>query len=147
MKPNRRGFFGVLASAPIAVKSAADAAKAEMSGLKLPPVSWFSPDDVPPSGMPFSNEPIPLDAVAKVLSDRQSRAQLESVLFEQERAKYGIFLDPDIACHRSHSLNAKIAFQRRRNVQRRLKSMTEGSVWNKAEKLLQKLTGIKGWLQ
>ncbi|MBK8009583.1 MAG: hypothetical protein IPK23_15025 [Rhizobiales bacterium] len=66
-----------------------------------------------------------------MLANAAARAEAESVIFEDER-KVG-FIDPDIACARSYSLNAKIAYQRQRNVERRLQQLQNEWPWQKLE--------------
>ncbi|HMX62285.1 MAG TPA: hypothetical protein PKD58_04400 [Candidatus Sumerlaeota bacterium] len=67
------------------------------------------------------------------------RSQQESTFFEQE--KIGT-IDPDIAVYRSFSMAAKIAFQKQRNVARRMDELQGVPWWHKTETLFQKITAL-----
>lgn len=60
------------------------------------------------------------------------RSELTSLLYEEQQGYNG--LDPDLACLHSMSLNARLAFQRQRNVQRRLKEIEKGWIWQRFDK-------------
>lgn len=127
MTVGRRSFLKVFGMAPIAAKVATDGAMAELTktvvsgtGTSLPmPQFGASPEAAVPS-------PSQIKTALNVLGLRE---EVEGMLYQQQRSVYA--LDPDIAVHRSFSLNAKIAFQRHRNVARQIEDMTEGYWWNR----------------
>lgn len=63
----------------------------------------------------------------KALGNKALKSKLESLYYERERVISRI--DPDIACHRSISLSAKIAYQRERNVQREISGLVDKEGW------------------
>jgi len=82
------------------------------------------------------------DIWAKVIGNTALRKELESIYFERERGVSSI--DPDIAAYRSFSLNAKIAFQRQRNVQRQIDGLISNQGWwERFSKFGQRVMGIK----
>jgi hypothetical protein len=123
---NRRKFFGMMAAAPAAAKGAADMAVAELSRINVG-AGALGQLGGGSYGMPVGSYPTsagqqrlfdPRELMRKALADPKQRAAMASLLFEKHRT-VGV-IDPDIACYRSFSLNAKVAFQRQRNVERDL---------------------------
>ena len=129
MSLGRRAFLRVAALSPLAAKKAAEATAAEMSGtITAGHGKWYGSGADPEPNTTAS--PSKTDW-RRMLGDAVHRREVESVLFEDER-KVG-FIDPDIACARSYSLNAKIAYQRQRNVERRLQQLQDEWPWQKLE--------------
>lgn len=133
MKATRRRFFALAGSAPIAAKVAADKAVADLTGVAHGG-----------NGMSFGNP----SGMLEVTNDQYrmaflnpfTRGAIESLVYEQERC-IGV-LDVDLAACRSFSMAAKITFQRQRNVERRIKDMSEGYSWDRLTKLVKKAIGI-----
>jgi hypothetical protein len=145
---NRRRFFGAIAAAPAAAKVAADQAVAELARAQLPGGAILGGSgglyggNAGVYGAPMAMQQFDgASAMRRLLSDPQALAEYRSLLFERNRTISQI--DPDIACHRSFSLNAKIAFQRQRNVERELQEQEGGPWWHKFEALQKKFVG---WL-
>lgn len=128
MSLGRRAFLRVAALSPLAAKKAAETTAAELSGtITAGHGNWHGSG----AGVPSNAPDVTKDTWRKLLSNAAQRAEAESVMFEDER-KVG-FIDPDIACARSYSLNAKIAYQRQRNVERRLQQLQNEWPWQKLE--------------
>ena len=136
----RRAFLSLIGAAPLAGRAVAeDIAKQagiEASGLKVNSVL---------SGSMVGNDQ---SGVGRPPSDMwreafrvypELRSQQESTFFEQE--KIGT-IDPDIAVYRSFSMAAKIAFQKQRNVARRMDELQGVPWWHKTETLFQKITAL-----
>lgn len=79
----------------------------------------------PTSGLSYENRKIAL------LNFPTIRAELESLLYEAHSHIYRI--DADIAVKKSFSLNAKITFQRQRNVAKAMEDQVNGWRWNRLE--------------
>lgn len=124
---NRRGLLKLLGAAPVAAPriaaemqakaalQAADAAKligTQISGLG---------DEAP-----LSLDITPKE-VQKALRIPFAKEGIMEILWNQHRHVYA--LDPDLAVKKSFSLNAKITFQRQRNVERRFKELQEEPAW------------------
>lgn len=75
----------------------------------------------------------------------QAREVVTHLLYEEERLVGRI--DPDLAVMRSFSLNAKIAFQRQRNVERRLAGMGHEYPYQRINRAIFKVLGIGDWMQ
>lgn len=75
--------------------------------------------------------------IAQALKMPGLRSQIESLFYENNRCVSRI--DPDIAVLRSFSLNAKIAFQRQRNV---ASDMEQRSGWDYPYRRIMKLVGL-----
>lgn len=132
---NRRRLISLLGlapvAAPLAVKAMADSATANLAGMALGAGQGQYSNGLPPvSGGSEASK----DQARLALMNPAVRAEIESMIYERER-RIG-FIDPDIACHRSFSLNAKIVFQRRRNVARELDQMKSEYPWSRMQKLL-----------
>jgi hypothetical protein len=141
---NRRRFFGLMAAAPVAARTVAESAAADLSRVR---VSGLVDGGAIASGGsfggPVTNSPMvdPRAMLKRALLDPNKRAEIESMLFERNQAVGAI--DSDLACYRSFSLNAKIAFQRQRNVQRALQEELGEATWQRWHELYRKVTG---WL-
>lgn len=117
---DRRGFLGVIASAPI-VGPAISRAIAEQGPIAVKAVrvsgsgaaggTTGDPNRPNPPPGPSMRDP---ESWARVLRDARARAEIESVLYEQYRDVGSV--DPDIDGNRSYSRMAKITFQRQRSV-------------------------------
>lgn len=129
----RRGFLRMLSASPLAARAAAEEAAAKLARVDLSGVSPGSPI----GGGPQDLTP---DQWSQVLRLPGARRQLESLLFEDERNVGAI--DHDLAVYRSFSLAAKIAFQRQRNVQRRLEGMQGNWMWRRLEKVGRSFLGL-----
>jgi hypothetical protein len=142
---NRRRFFGLMAAAPMAAKTVAESAAADLARLKVSGLV----DGGSISGGGIYGTPMPAQGAVgdpramlkRALLDPKKRAEIESLLFERYTAVGAI--DPDIACYRSFSLNAKITFQRQRNVERALQEELGEATWQRWHELYRKVTG---WL-
>lgn len=125
---DRRSFLRILGmapAAPFAVKAAADKAAAELIGISAVPTG------TPPGaylGGAIGNSPDNTGAwKAKVLRFISGKKLPD--WFEDEvrnRNRVVSYIDPDIACKRSWSLNVKIATQRERNIERAKLEAIEG---------------------
>ena len=63
------------------------------------------------------------------------RKQIEAILYEEE--KHVHYIDYDIAVMKSVSLSAKIVYQRKRNVERRIRFMELGTYsWDRLDNML-----------
>lgn len=135
---NRRGLLGAIAALPIAGKAAADAAVAELARVRLPAVT--------PLAGSYGVESAAIGEPTKeqyrfLLSQPDVRKFVESTIFDSERHVSSI--DPDLACMKSFSLNAKIAFQRQRNVERHIERMQVDYPWTRMNRYLLSLVGAK----
>lgn len=140
MKATRRSFFGFLGAAPLAAKAAADDAVAKMAGVNTTGFASVY-TQIPPSASGASMQGRTPASYARLLKDPKTRAELEH-LFWREQSHVSL-IDADIAVHRSFSLNAKIYYQRQRNVQRRIKDYEEGTRWGAVEVFFNDL--FSGW--
>lgn len=131
---NRRKLISLLGlapvAAPLAAKAMADSATANLAAVSLAPGQGTYGN----AGVPSSSNEATREEARIALMNPAIRAEVESMLFKQERRVS--FIDPDIACHRSFSLNAKIAFQRQRNVAREIDQMKSEYPWSRMQKLL-----------
>lgn len=117
MKTNRRNFLGLLGigsvSAPLAAKTAADqeiASLTSLAGYARPALSGGG--GISSEGPPQGNDScLKMSDYLKVFGKLPVHIERDV----RERSKYIAFLDPDIACKRSWSLNVKIAAQQQRN--------------------------------
>lgn len=136
----RRAFLSLIGAAPLAGRAVAeDIAKQagiEASGLKVNSVLSGSMVGNVQSGVGRPPSDIWREAFRVY---PELRSQQESTFFEQE--KIGT-IDPDIAVYRSFSMAAKIAFQKQRNVARRMDELQEVPWWHKTETLFQKITAL-----
>lgn len=130
---NRRGALRLLGlgsiAGPIAAKGAAEKAAMDLAGI-LPPI--YGNGAAVPQGGTVGSSRLPL--VQRALLNTIFRQQLEQLMYEDERTVGR--LDPDLAAMRSFSLAAKITYQRRRNVARRMDYFQGGSSWQRVDALL-----------
>lgn len=135
LKATRRRFLGLLPAAPLAGKAAADAAIAELSGVRANGLAnnggWIS---AVPSG---KDGPSDGNLLKKAWQMPAFRGELESMLYEQNR-RVG-YLDPDIANKRSFSMAAKIAYQRQREVERSLQEWLDQGLWDRRRALMKRI--------
>jgi hypothetical protein len=132
---NRRGVLRMLglggAAAPIAAKQMADDMAGRLSGMAIDmPGYELAGGGAAPSA---SNEWATQSDFKSAFLNHVLRRQVEELLYEEEYRVGRI--DPDIAVLRSFSLNAKITFQRQRNVALRKKILQEGESWKRLNKL------------
>lgn len=136
----RRAFLSLIGAAPLAGRAVAeDIAKQagiEASGLKVNSVLSGSMVGNVQSGVGRPPSDMWREAFRVY---PELRSQQESTFFEQE--KIGT-IDPDIAVYRSFSMAAKIAFQKQRNVARRMDELQGVPWWHKTETLFQKITAL-----
>lgn len=112
----RRAFLSLLGVSPIAARSAATKAAADLAGVSIAGMSGFD------GGVePHSNADATPAQARVALKIPHVLAEVRSALYEDYRRIHRI--DPDIAVHRSFSLNAMITFQRQRNVERAIEQM------------------------
>lgn len=143
MKIGRRKFFQALTAAPLVARQAAEQAASRLTGVAVDMPGFGAPRGAPSQS---SAEPSTTD-YQRAFLDRALRHQVERLIYEEER--YIGRIDPDLAVLRSFSLNAKIAFQRQRNVTLRIKQMQEEWPWQRVKKLVNggivgKLLGLGG---
>lgn len=133
---NRRSILQLFAAAPVgaplAAKAAVESAAAELSKINAVGVGEAGPTN-PSPGMSLADPT--REQTHFALRVPETRAAIVSELYEQERRIWSI--EPDLAVKRSFSLSAKIAFQRQRNVERRLAEMEAGlPLWQRLSKLI-----------
>lgn len=142
MRLARRNFLKAIPAAPFAARKIAESAAANLSQIGMASASengvgaqlWRTAP-VETLSAPSSNQ------WAKILGDRILHGEIESLYFEQEKSISKI--DPDIAVLRSVSLNAKIAYQRERNVRVRLNGLGEPEGWwGRYNKFMKKAFGF-----
>ena len=138
----RRAFLSLIGAAPLAGRAVAeDIAKQagiEASGLKVNSVLSGSMVGNVKSGVGRPPSDMWREAFRVY---PELRSQQESTFFEQEKIGT-IAIDPDIAVYRSFSMAAKIAFQKQRNVARRMDELQGVPWWHKTETLFQKITAL-----
>lgn len=138
---NRRGFLSALARTPvvgaIAGKMLADDAMAKLAGVQ---VSGMTSGAAPLASYSTGPDPTPKDW-ARGLRDAATRRRVEAMIYELERAVYQ--LDPDLVAKRSFSLNAKVVFQRQRNVARRLAELQEDYHYRRLSNVLNDFLGFR----
>lgn len=133
---NRRGFLGALSAAPLLSRKAAEDAAAQLSGLKntgLGHVDFRAPVGV--------QEPT-REQYKRALLNPLTRDLVRGMILEQERQVY--ILDHDLAGYKSFSLAAKICYQRQRNVERRMKEISQDYVWERINNLIFKTLNLFG---
>jgi hypothetical protein len=143
VKASRRGILGMLAASPIAGRAMAQDAAAQLSkigiGQAANVLNISAGQGIGTQGMLGGGKPKMPD-YKKLLQSPLLRGEFESILFERERSVGSI--DPDIACLRSFSLNAKIAFQRQRNVSREIHNLQTENIWRRMDAFMSKLMGL-----
>lgn len=70
----------------------------------------------------------------------QIREHVRSVIFEEQQ--HVGYIDADIAVLRSFSLNAKVTYQRQRNVERRLYQLQHEWPWQRMNTIVSKAIGL-----
>lgn len=136
MKIARRGFLRVLSATPLAARAMAEQAAGQIAGISPNGLSGLG--GVGASFPESSNAAPSPQEIEGALGVPANRRALLDLIYEEERVVNSI--DPDLAVLRSFSLNAKICFQRQRNVERRLRQMTKGYPWRRLDALLRELT-------
>lgn len=146
MKPNRRSFLGLLGigavSAPLAAKAAADAEIANLTGLRR--TSLLAAGRSSESyGIPMTAADGCINPYIRAHSFIKTWGKLPDFVEDnvRERAKTVHYLDPDIACKRSWSMNAKIQEQRKRNFEYELSRYEYTGKYELAQSAFSKLTG------
>lgn len=122
---------------PVAAKAAAESAAADLIGVTMLP------------GVMIAGAPQGATGIAELSTDQHRQALLnpltrravESLLYEDEQVVTR--LDPDIACMRSFSLNAKITFQRQRNVERRMRGLQQKWPWQRLTETIREALGLR----
>ncbi len=122
----RRGFLRGAIAAPFVAKQTAQHAAESLSRVGLTiPNQMVGLGTAVNGGIGF---PGASNAQwAKIIANSAARKELESLYFESERNVSQI--DPDISVLRSISLSAKIAYQRQRNVSKRLDGLMDVEGW------------------
>lgn len=140
---NRRGFLSALARTPVvgalAGKMLADDAMAKLAGVQLSGMTSGAAPLAVGNG-PSGPDPTPKDW-ARGLRDAATRRRVEAMIYELERAVYQ--LDPDLVAKQSFSLNAKIVFQRQRNVARRLAELQQDYHYRRLSNVLNDFLGFR----
>lgn len=142
----RRSFLALMGAAPIAARTAASELVAKQAGISSTGLASYGLRGGE-AGQSIGTVILPNMPGRPIHEVWQQafklypaiRAEQESALFEQERVAV---LDPDIAVHRSFSMAAKIAYQRQRNVARRLEEMQSPPRWQKSETMFQRIAGM-----
>lgn len=124
----------MIPTAAIAVRTTAEAAARDLAKVEV-------------AGLGNSNYGIPQSAsgdnteamLTRAVNIPGLREKVESYFFENNRCVSRI--DPDLAVLRSFSLNAKIAFQRQRNVAADMERQAMGG-WGAWSQRLTKLLGV-----
>lgn len=110
-------------AAPLAAKAATDKAIGELSGIQ--PIGYASALPSLSGGEPTaSSSDSWKKKVLRFIANRALPDWLDEELRERNRVVG--YLDPDIACKRSWSMNVKITTQRERNIQRARHDAMEG---------------------
>lgn len=130
----RRKFLGMVAASPVAAKMAAEAAAANLAGLRLGGAGYLG---VPQA---IAGGEITKGAWRLAVANKDALKEIRSLLFERQRHVNSI--DHDLAAKKSFSLAAKVAYQRERNVQRELEDMTNEWSWSRLESIGKKFIGF-----
>ena len=151
MKANRRRFLSLLgvgtAAGPLAAKAAVEQEMLSLTSIKG--MDYLSVGNAANSypaecGQQIGKEPYksPYQLAEQYL---RLGGKLPSFVEQnvRERAKTVQYLDPDIACKRSWSLNVKIAAQRERNYTAELNRYIVTGKYEAAQSTFQKLTGFQ----
>ena len=109
-------------AAPLAAKAARDKAIGELSGITNMPYGAPMPGI---GASPSLGQDDWKKKVLRFLAEKAIPEWLDEEL--RERHKQVGFLDPDIACKRSWSMNVKIATQRERNIEAARRNVLEGT--------------------
>lgn len=125
----RRSFLRALPALGFGAKKAAEAAAAKLATTGLLPGEYGG-------SLPSSAPSHTQESLLKALSNQAFRSDLESLAYEENRCIYRI--DADLAVLKSLSLNAKITFQRQRNVAAYLHDLGHGSIWSRLQRRIEK---------
>lgn len=125
MKASRRTFFGLMGTAPIAAKAAAEAEIAKGAGM----INWnglgnsslglsYGGIPVDPSNGPY----VPYEKRLMGAADYIKMFGIPEIMdYElRDRSRSVNYLDPDIACKVSWSMSVKLMTQRQRNYEREI---------------------------
>ena len=146
LSSNRRGFFGLLAATPFAAKATVDDI-----GITKDPFPEMNIKRLKTYGGEASRESLSHeDRLDNVFNYVKKYGYPEWHKTECWRdAKNVDCLDPDIASYKSFSASGKIATQRLRNYERKLRSAInhheEDKQYNTERSLFKKLTGVDWW--
>ena len=127
MKLARRRFLSFMGAAPLAAKAAAESATAQLIGLQNMPMVGPQVMASISGGMPEALNSTSASWKSKVMRFLAQNALPDWLEADIRRRNQSVgYIDPDIACKKSWSLNVKIATQRERNIQRARADMFEG---------------------
>ena len=151
MKPNRRRFLSLLgvstAAGPLAVKAAADAEIAKLSGI--------SQQSIASTGLGVSGGMPPSDGQGPIGLTHQQRLVgaadyikmfgiPEVIEFElRDQSKWISSLDPDLACKKSWSMSVKILEQRQRNYNRAVERIQKTGWQQKKRQAIKTILGFE----
>lgn len=146
MKPNRRGFLQVLGGTALAGRKVAEETARKLIGVHIgsgTPLIQSLGNTLKEEGFagPIAQsgtdhhrgivdwQRLRNKAVEAALADKQQRRELESILYRRYRNVYQ--LDPDLACNKSFSMAAKLAYQRQRLVENELdRGLEDNKEWH-----------------
>ncbi len=135
MITSRRKVLGMLSSMPVVGRSLASKFQSEAAASSLAGLagagSLAGPQECAPPNRKFPEITMKLPWVQDALRD----------LYYEQNRRVG-YIDPDLAVLKSFSLNAKICFQRQRNVERQLLEVVEEPFWKRWDKLMAKIHGF-----
>ena len=144
MKPNRRKFLSLLgvstAAGPLAVRVAAESEVANLTALKNATFAMGTEAQSYPQSIEYKEESPYIQAQKYVKLWGKLPQFVDDNL--RERAKNVSYLDPDIACKKSWSLNVKIAAQRERNYQNEIKRYVNSGNYETAQNIFRRFTGF-----
>lgn len=148
MKSNRRGFLGLLGigavSAPLAAKAAAEAEISKLTrldGNKLISAGINTSSGIGASPIQSSEEWVSPYIKANAYLKTWGKLPDFVEYNLREKAKTIYYLDPDIACKRSWSLNVKIQEQRQRNYLMEIERYKATGKYDFAQSAFKKVTG------
>lgn len=133
----RRNILALIGMAPTTAIGMKRALDARTLGLAA------GGDGIPRGGQPISgaDERTPDQMQTRAaLQIPASRAQIRSILYEEQRGLN--WLEPDLACLHSMSVNARLCYQRQRNVERRLAEMEKGWSWQRMNRAILGAIGL-----
>jgi hypothetical protein len=127
LKIGRRKLLSAFATAPLAARAAVEDAAEKLARIDTSGIGSYTPH--------AAHEDEKRAQIARALLNPLMRRSVEEILYRDE-CRYVESIDADLVAMRSWSLAAKITFQRRRNVERRLRVMQHGWTWDRLGKLL-----------
>lgn len=158
MRATRRKFFQAMGAAPLMARTAAEEVAKKLTALgggSGPPLAGGYLQDALKGNGPSNRQEISSpgdwhlvrkmrdDLIRKALDTKQSRAELEAIVYEENRHVW--VLDHDLAANRSMSLAAKFTFQRQRNVQRAIReAIQEKSGYSRMMEWRDRILGVAG---